>query len=136
MKRLSVQGRAGGTEAGRGLRWYVEEFSQRSGTEVDLVCSTSFGRFSSEVETAIFIVQECLGNIHRHSQSPTAAIHLEVRDGWARLVVSDRGRGISEEKQQELKSGVRIGWDCAACVSALRNWAGNFRWSPLAEGQS
>jgi signal transduction histidine kinase len=88
------------------LRWYVEEFSQRSGIQVTLDCSPSLERFSSELETAIFrIVQECLGNIHRHSQSPTAAIHLEASGGTAHLVVSDEGRGMSVEKQKQLKSG-------------------------------
>ena len=52
------------------LRWYVEEFSQRSGVSVTLEFSPSFERLSSELETAVFrIVQECLGNIHRHSKS-------------------------------------------------------------------
>jgi signal transduction histidine kinase len=92
------------------LRWYVEEFSQRSGILVTLECSPSFERFSSELETAIFrIVQECLGNIHRHSQSPTATIHLEASAGSAHLVVSDEGRGMSVEKQKQLKSGIASG---------------------------
>jgi signal transduction histidine kinase len=92
------------------LRWYVEEFSQRSGIQVTLDCSPSLERFSAELETAIFrIVQECLGNIHRHSQSPTAAIHLAASGGTAHLVVSDEGRGMSVEKQKQLKSGLPSG---------------------------
>jgi len=92
------------------LRWYVEEFSERSGTAVSLECDSSFGRLSSDLETAIFrIVQECLGNIHRHSQSATATIRLNVSNGSAFLVVSDQGQGISSEKQQQLKSGIGSG---------------------------
>jgi signal transduction histidine kinase len=92
------------------LRWYVEEFSERSGTEVVLDCAPAFGRLPSNLETAIFrIVQECLGNIHRHSQSATATIRLDLHEGSARLVVSDQGRGISADKQRELQSGVRTG---------------------------
>ena len=92
------------------LRWYVEEFSKRSGIDVTLDCSPSVGRFSCELETAIFrIVQECLGNIHRHAQTPVAAVRLETSEGWARLVVSDQGRGISPDKQEELSSGARAG---------------------------
>jgi signal transduction histidine kinase len=91
------------------LRWYVEEFSERSGTDVTLDCSSSFGRFSSDLETAIFrIVQECLSNIHRHSHSHTANIRLEVKDGSARLVVRDQGQGMPE-KQRQMKSGLRTG---------------------------
>jgi signal transduction histidine kinase len=92
------------------LQWYVEEFSERSGTKVTLECSESFGRYSSALETAIFrIVQECLGNIHRHSDSRTAAIRLDIKDGTAKLVVSDQGKGIPPRKQLELKSGIRTG---------------------------
>ncbi|HZC22471.1 MAG TPA: response regulator, partial [Candidatus Binatia bacterium] len=59
------------------LSWYVEEFSERSGIKVNLELSPHFERFASDLETAVFrIVQEALGNIHRHSQSPTADIRL------------------------------------------------------------
>jgi signal transduction histidine kinase len=109
------------------LRWYVEEFSERSGTEVTLECSTTFGRFSSALETAIFrIVQECLGNIHRHSQSQTARIRLDVSDGMAHLVVSDNGQGISPEKQQQLKSGVRTGVGLRGMRERVAQLGGDF----------
>ena len=88
------------------LRSYVEEFVQRSGINVDLDCDSSFGRLPSELETALFrIVQECLGNVHRHAASATAFIHLSVEDGKARLEVRDEGRGIPEERQRELIGG-------------------------------
>ena len=75
------------------LRWYVEEFSQRSGVSVTLEFSPSFERLSSELETAVFrIVQECLGNIHRHSKSPTAEIRIEKNDGSINLAVRDAGQ--------------------------------------------
>lgn len=63
-----------------------------------------------ELETTLFrIVQECLGNVHRHSGSNTAAILLDVTEGHARLEVSDQGVGIPPDRQQELKSGGRTG---------------------------
>jgi signal transduction histidine kinase len=110
------------------LQWYVDEFSERSGTEVTLNCSSSLGRFSSAIETAIFrIVQECLGNIHRHSQSLTASIHLDITDGKANLVVRDRGQGISSEKQQQLKSGVRTGVGLRGMRERIAQLGGEFR---------
>ncbi|MGA8439191.1 MAG: response regulator [Candidatus Sulfotelmatobacter sp.] len=92
------------------LRWYVEEFSQRSGIKVSLEFSPAFNRFAAELETAVFrIVQECLGNIHRHSQSPTAEIRVTAgRDGLS-VEVRDAGRGIPAEKQQQIKLGIRTG---------------------------
>lgn len=92
------------------LQWYVEEFSKRSGISVSLDCPEVLERASSEIETAIFrIVQECLGNVHRHSASPTAAVALNVEDGMAYLEVSDQGVGIPANRQQDLKSHGRIG---------------------------
>jgi len=110
------------------LRWYVEEFSERSGTSVTLECSSSFGRLSSDLETAIFrIVQECLGNIHRHSRSATATIGLTLHDGFAQLVVSDEGQGISREKQEQLKSGVRSGVGLRGMRERVAQFGGEFR---------
>ncbi len=110
------------------LRWYVEEFSERSGTQVTLECSTAIGRFSSELETAIFrIVQECLGNIHRHARSQKATILLEANNGTACLVVKDEGQGISSEKQQELDSGVRTGVGIRGMRERVAQLGGVFR---------
>ncbi len=92
------------------LRWYVEEFSQRSGIKVNLEFSPGFDRFAPELETAVFrIVQEALGNIHRHSQSPTANIRITAEPGCLHLEIRDAGRGIAAEKQQEIKLGIRTG---------------------------
>lgn len=92
------------------LQWYVEEFSKRSGIPVSLDCPEVLERAPSEVETAIFrIVQECLGNVHRHSASSTAAVQLKFKDGKALLRVSDQGVGIPANRQQELKAHGRIG---------------------------
>jgi signal transduction histidine kinase len=87
------------------LRWYVEGFAQRSKIKVDLEVPADFGRLARESETAIFrTVQECLTNIHRHSESPTARICLSASDGQVFLEVEDRGRGIPLEKQLEMAS--------------------------------
>jgi signal transduction histidine kinase len=110
------------------LQWYVEEFSQRSGIEVALDCSPEVGRFSCELETAIFrIVQECLGNIHRHAQSPTAAIRLETGEGHIRLVVSDNGQGIAPDKQRELSLGMRTGVGLRGMKERVAQLAGELR---------
>jgi signal transduction histidine kinase len=92
------------------LQWYVDEFGQRSGIGVSLECDPELGRLPSELETAIFrIVQECLGNVHRHSGSATASIRLSITNSQIHLEVRDEGSGIPPEKQQELKSGMRAG---------------------------
>ena len=92
------------------LEWYVEEFSERSGIAVQLECPESLERTSNDLETAIFrVVQECLGNVHRHSGSRSASVIFQIEGGKARLQVRDNGDGISETRQQELKSHGRSG---------------------------
>jgi signal transduction histidine kinase len=92
------------------LSWYVEEFNQRSGIKVDLELSPGFERFAPELETTVFrIVQESLGNIHRHSQSPTANIRLKVDHERLSLEIRDAGRGIPAEMQQQIRTGIRTG---------------------------
>jgi signal transduction histidine kinase len=92
------------------LQWYVDEFGDRSGISVVLECDPSVGRLPGNLETAIFrIVQECLGNVHRHSGSATAVIRLKIDGDRVNLEVSDQGNGISPEKREEMKSGFRAG---------------------------
>src|SRR6266545_6259200 len=52
------------------LRLFLEGFEERSKIKVNLEIANSFERLPQELETAIFrVVQECLTNIHRHSES-------------------------------------------------------------------
>lgn len=88
------------------LRWYVEEFSSRSGIKVDCDCDASAVRLPRELETDLFrIAQECLGNVHRHSSSSTASVRFYVDQDKAHLAVKDDGHGISIERQRELAMG-------------------------------
>lgn len=92
------------------LRWYVEEFSKRSGINVDLQISDSFGRLLGDLEITIFrIAQECLTNIHRHSGSTSALIRITRSNQEIVVQVQDKGRGISAEKLIELESAKLTG---------------------------
>ena len=92
------------------LRGYIEEFSKRSGIQVEFDCFDEQQRFPAEMETSIFrIVQECLGNIHRHSGSAAAMVRLDAEQGAVHLEVKDWGHGISPEQLKEFKGGGRAG---------------------------
>ena len=124
-------------EAGLGvaLQWYVEEFAARSGIQVQLDCSNSLQRISGDLETAIFrVVQECLGNVHRHSASRTALVRLDMDSGKVRLEVSDQGTGISEEKQKELRSHGRIGVGLRGIRERIAQFGGQLEISSSDEG--
>lgn len=87
------------------LRWYVDGFAERSKIKVALEMPDNFGRFSRELETAVFrVVQECLTNIHRHSESPSAKVCVAQADGLVLVEVKDRGKGIPAEKLTKMES--------------------------------
>ena len=77
------------------LRWFATGFAQRSGMAVDLDIPEVFSRLPRETETTLFrIVQESLNNIHRHAESPRAAIRLRRSESVVMLEVEDWGRGM------------------------------------------
>jgi signal transduction histidine kinase len=90
------------------LGWYVDEFGRRSGINVKLECDPSIGRLNTDLETTLFrIVQESLGNVHRHSGSSTASVRLAISGGHLRLEISDNGSGIPSEKTRNGGVGLR-----------------------------
>jgi len=78
------------------LRWYAKGFSSRSGIQTHAEIPEDIGRFPRDVETAIFrIVQESLGNVHRHSGSLVAFIRLSRNGSQAVLEIEDQGKGMA-----------------------------------------
>jgi len=74
---------------------YAAGFTQRSGIKVTLDTSPALGRLPAETERALFrVVQESLGNVHRHSGSPTATIRIARENGSVILEVTDQGCGL------------------------------------------
>ncbi len=108
------------------LRWYIDGFVQRSNIEVELEFSAEFGRLSRDSETAIFrTVQECLTNIHRHSESSSATIRIAAFDNEVHVEVEDRGKGISAEKQLEMASAGTPGVGIRGMRERLRQLGGS-----------
>jgi PAS domain S-box-containing protein len=84
---------------------YVHGLAARSGIAIELSVSPQFGRFSPDLELAVFrLIQECLTNIHRHSGSKTAEIRLSSENGSISVEVEDHGNGIAPEKLAEIDS--------------------------------
>jgi len=107
------------------LQWYIEGFSERSKIDVDLQLPDDFGRLPRNLEITLFrVVQECLTNIHRHSGSATAAIHIARSDKEVRLEVRDAGKGIPNETQASLASGKLSGVGLRGMHERLRQMGG------------
>jgi len=92
------------------LRWYIEGFSTRSKIAVNLEIGGDFGRLPNDMEIAVFrMVQECLTNVHRHSNSSTAAVRIAHQSGRLQVEIADAGKGIPLEKQLALSSSQQSG---------------------------
>lgn len=77
------------------LQWYVAGFQQRSAINTTLDLPETIGRLPRQIETTVFrIIQECLTNIHRHANSPTAHVGIRTTDQAVIVEVSDDGRGM------------------------------------------
>jgi signal transduction histidine kinase len=87
---------------GSALAAYSDGFAKRSGISIRIDVSRDMGRLDSDIETALFrVVQECLLNVHRHSQSATASVSLRRENGKITLQVCDEGIGMAATKESD-----------------------------------
>jgi signal transduction histidine kinase len=104
------------------LTVYADGFAKRSGITVAVKVSSDLGRLDSDVETALFrVVQECLLNVHRHSNSSTASVSLDCDSGEIRLQVRDEGVGIATAQSPE---GASLGVGLLGIQERIRQLAG------------
>lgn len=108
------------------LPWYAGGFGERSGVHVEVQIDPDFGRLSSELELISFrVVQEALGNIHRHSGSRTAKISLSRDSSNVTLIVSDHGRGLPKEVNNAKNDAVpQVGVGIAGMHERVRQFGG------------
>ena len=110
----------------RALQDYIEGFAGRSAIATTLDVAEDLDRLPAEIETALFrVVQESLGNIHRHSGSTTAAIRIRRDAGTVRLEISDEGGGLPPGLRQGNKEmSVPVGVGIAGMRERLRQVGG------------
>jgi signal transduction histidine kinase len=88
---------------------YATGFARRSGIDIQLEISPEVGRLSENVEITFFrIIQEALGNIHRHSGSAVAVIRIYCLENNVILEIQDHGRGLPARNGQSHQLGVGI----------------------------
>ena len=106
------------------ISWYLQGLLERSGMEVQLDISKEFGRLPRDMELVIFrLVQECLTNIHRHSESDTASIRIARESNQIALDIRDKGKGMSPARLAEIQSG-RSGVGVGGMRERLRQFEG------------
>jgi PAS domain S-box-containing protein len=110
------------------LPWYVSGFSERSRIKVSLDVPKEMGRLPRELELGLFrIVQECLTNVHRHSNSSTARISLSFGNKQVRLKVEDQGKGMAATKLESGNQGRTAGVGLSGIRERVSNLGGHMQ---------
>jgi two-component system, NarL family, sensor histidine kinase UhpB len=77
------------------LRWYIKEYQQKCGVEVEFAASGFKGRLPAEMETALYrVIQESLTNTAKHARARKAWVSLSEDAGEVRASVRDDGQGF------------------------------------------
>lgn len=106
------------------LAVYADGFAKRSGISIKMQVAPDIGRLESDVETALFrVVQECLLNVHRHSNSPTAVVSVSRENEEIRLQVTDEGIGMSSAQYSD---GIGLGVGLLGIRERIRQLDGKF----------
>jgi PAS domain S-box-containing protein len=117
-------------------RWYVEGFCKRSGVAATLAIPQNLPRLAKNVEIALFrILQESLINVHRHSGTRSANIHLSMKDSELILAVRDYGQGIPDHMLRRFnESGTEAGVGLAGIRERAKELGGTFHIDSGTEG--
>lgn len=98
-------------EAGLGsaIAQYATGFEVRSKLNIAVEIKSDVGRLEGNREIVLFrIMQECLGNIHKHSGSSTARIRVFREGQSVVLEVTDQGRGVQRDRHGRIQYGVGL----------------------------
>jgi two-component system NarL family sensor kinase len=90
---------------GPALREYVDGVSERTGLRIQLTIQEALPHLEDELAITIFrIIQECLTNVHRHSDSPEATIELTHNGKEIQLRVADAGPSVNRGTDKPIDS--------------------------------
>lgn len=110
------------------LPWYVSGFSERSRIKVSLDLPKDMGRLPKELELGLFrILQECLTNVHRHSNSSTASISLSLGNRQVRLKIEDQGKGMAVTTSEGGSQGRTAGVGLSGIRERVANLGGHMQ---------
>jgi two-component system sensor histidine kinase UhpB len=77
------------------LRWYIKQYQQACGIEVDFTATGLKRRLPAEVEIALYrVIQESLTNTAKHSKARTASVAVSEEQGQVTAHIRDDGQGF------------------------------------------
>jgi PAS domain S-box-containing protein len=110
------------------LPWYISGFSERSRIKVTLDLPKEIGRLPKELELGLFrILQECLTNVHRHSNSQSASVLLSFANKQVRLKIEDQGKGMAARKTESGAEGRTQGVGLSGIRERVTNLGGHMQ---------
>jgi len=87
------------------IEWQAQQFQRRTGLKLHWETDLDNAEVSRDGATAVFrIFQEVLTNILRHSRAKNIYVKLFEIDQSLELEVTDDGRGITDDEQQNTRS--------------------------------
>ena len=90
------------------IDYLISEQRQRGGSEIEFVAPKDFGRLVPPLESAIFrIVQECLTNACRYSQSEKVRVEMALAGERVRAEVRDWGVGFDADHIEHGHYGIQ-----------------------------
>ncbi|MEL6912997.1 MAG: cache domain-containing protein [Pseudomonadota bacterium] len=94
---------------GPALKALMEDFGARTGIATDFKTVVFRNRLDDEAKIALYrVAQEALTNIERHAQATEVTLSLEGNRRGARMRISDNGRGLSEDRRGDPRSGLGL----------------------------
>jgi len=119
----------------RAAQDYVEGFSARSGIETSADIDDTMERLPEETEIALFrVLQESLGNVHRHSGATHAHVRLAANDGAVELTITDEGHGMDPPTRDRLRRGATVGVGIIGMTERLEQLGGTLQILSSEEG--
>jgi signal transduction histidine kinase len=106
--------------------WYVQDFTRRSGTQVNFEVAENVGAVPNAAKLVLFrVLQECLINMHRHAHATAGWVRV-MRDGESiTLEVRDNGVGIPADKLARFnQSGAGMGVGLTGIWERVRDLGG------------
>ncbi len=91
----------------KALRYYLDDWSARTGVRADFHASGADARSSIEIETTIYrITQEALTNVWKHADAKRVSLILQAREQDLTLIIEDDGCGFDARSELEREEGI------------------------------
>jgi signal transduction histidine kinase len=119
-------------------RWYIEDFSRRSGMNIPFRAADDIGRLPDYLRLVLFrVLQESLMNVYRHARATAGEVRVQRNANVIELEITDNGVGIPAEKLIRFnRNGTGMGVGLTGMRERIRDLGGRFELSSSSRGTS